>query len=254
MIMNRDIPEPGELVVVTITEVKNFGAKVKLEEYPGVEGYVHVAEVATGWVKHIRDYLREGQRTVCKVINVNESRRNVELSLKRVNEHQKRDKISEWKNSQKADKLLEIVSNALKISVDQAWKDFADDLQVKYGSLYAAFEDAAATHDEWLPELKGKWKGAFQKVAKENVTIPYVKVGGYMEMYSLEPDGIERIKMTLTGLEMNNVSIHYIGSPRYRISITETDYKSAEDHLKKVIQTISETAKKNSVNMEFARE
>jgi translation initiation factor 2 subunit 1 len=252
--MNRDIPEVGELVVVTITEVKNFGAKVKLEEYPGIEGYVHVAEVATGWVKHIRDYLREGQRTVCKVINVNESRRNVELSLKRVNEHQKRDKISEWKNSQKAEKLLEIVSSALKIPVDQAWNEFANDLQTKYGTLYAAFEDAAATQDNWLPEVKGKWKTVFQKVAEENVTIPYVKVGGYLEMYSLESDGIERVKKTLTGLDAENVSIHYIGSPRYRISITETDYKSAEDHLKKVIQTITENAKRNSVNVEFTRE
>lgn len=77
--MSRDLPEPGELVVVTIKEVKNFGATAKLEEYPGHEGFIHIAEVATGWVKHIRDYLREGQKTVCKVLSIDTNRGNVEL-------------------------------------------------------------------------------------------------------------------------------------------------------------------------------
>lgn len=72
--MKKGIPEPGELVVVTIKGVKNFGANAKLEEYPGCEGFVHIAEVATGWVKHIKDYLREGQKTVCKVLSVDTSR------------------------------------------------------------------------------------------------------------------------------------------------------------------------------------
>ncbi|MGC8609053.1 MAG: S1 RNA-binding domain-containing protein, partial [Thermoplasmata archaeon] len=105
----KTLPEVGDLVVVKITQVKNFGAEVTLEEYPGVEGYIHISEVATGWVKHIRSYLREGQRTVCKVLNVNTERKNVDLSLKRVNSHQAREKISEWKNEQKADKLFEIL-------------------------------------------------------------------------------------------------------------------------------------------------
>ena len=251
--MKKNLPEIGDLVVVTINEVKNFGAKARLEEYPGVEGYVHVAEVATGWVKHIRDHLREGQRTVCKVINVNESRRNVELSLKRVNEHQKRDKISLWKNDQKAGKLLEIVAKSLSMDPETAWNEFGSNLEKQYGNLYAAFEEASVA-DPWLPDVNAKWKAAFQKVAGENVSVPYVKVTGFLEAYSLEPDGIERIRKALDSSGMEGLEITYMGAPKYRVTLRDTDYKAAEESLRKGINNITDCAKKNQVIVEFTRE
>ncbi len=250
--MRRDLPEVGDLVVVTIKEVKGFGANVKLEEYPGKEGFIHIAEVATGWVKHIRDYLREGQKTVCKVLNVDTGRGYVDLSLKRVNEHQKREKISSWKNEQKAEKLLEIVALQLKTPLEQAEREFAGELRAQYGSLYDAFEDASASED-WLPEVDEKWKEAFQKVAKENVVLPYIKIGGYVEAYSLAPNGVELLKEILTGAIQENVEIQYAGAPRYRLTVTDKDYKSAEDVLKKAVQNILDLSKKKGVTAEFVR-
>lgn len=251
--MKKGIPEPGELVVVTIKGVKNFGANAKLEEYPGTEGFVHIAEVATGWVKHIKDYLREGQKTVCKVLSVDNSRNYAELSLKRVNEHQKREKISEWKNEQKADKLLEIVSKNLKKSVETCRKEFADDLVKRYGTLYEAFEDASATQDVWLPDVQGKWKEAFVQVATENVVLPYLKIGGTLEVYSTTGNGIENIKNTFSESMEESVKIQYAGAPRYNIVVTEKDYKTAEDILKRVVQKISDNSKKYGVVAEFTR-
>lgn len=250
--MRKDLPEVGDLVVVTIKEVKGFGANVKLEEYPGREGFIHIAEVATGWVKHIRDYLREGQKTVCKVLNVDTGRGYVDLSLKRVNEHQKREKISGWKNEQKAEKLLEIVASQLKISVENAEKEFAEELREQYGTLYDAFEDASASED-WLPESNDKWKETFQKVAKENVVLPYIKIGGYVEAYSLAPNGVELLKEVLTAAMQENVEIQYAGAPRYRLTVTDKDYKSAEDVLKKAVQNILDLSKKKGVIAEFVR-
>lgn len=250
--MRQDLPEVGDLVVVTIKEVKGFGANVKLEEYPGKEGFIHIAEVATGWVKHIKDYLREGQKTVCKVLNVDTGRGYVDLSLKRVNEHQKREKISSWKNEQKAEKLLEIVASQLKMSVNQAEKDFAANLRKQYGVLYDAFEDASASED-WFPESSGKWKETFQKVAKENVVMPYIKIGGYIEAYSLAPNGVELLKEVLTSAIDEQVKIQYAGAPRYRLTVTDKDYKSAEDVLKRVVQGILDSSKKKGVLAEFIR-
>lgn len=250
--MKKDLPEVGDLVVVTIKEVKGFGANVKLEEYPGKDGFIHIAEVATGWVKHIRDYLREGQKTVCKVLNVDTGRGYVDLSLKRVNEHQKREKVASWKNEQKAEKLLEIIATQLKISVEQCEKKFAGDLRERYGSLYDAFEDASASED-WMPEVEEKWKEIFQKIARENVVLPYIKIGGYIEAYSLAPDGVEKLKEILQSAIDEKVEIQYAGAPRYRITITDKDYKSAEDVLKKAIQNILDMSKKKGVIAEFIR-
>ena len=250
--MRSNFPEVGDLVVVTIREVKNFGAKAVLEEYKGKEGFIHIAEVASGWVKHIRDYLREGQKTVCKVLNVDTARGYVDLSLKRVNAHQKREKISEWKNAQKAEKLVEIVASNLGKSVEACEEEFVGNLVTQYGTLYRAFEDAAADED-WLPEVEGAWKQTFIRIAQENISIPYVKIGGYIEAYSVASDGVERIREVLSLGKRDGFKIQYSGAPRYRLQITDTDYKSAEDKLKAVIDEMSTSSKKLGVSFEFSR-
>src|SRR5439155_935130 len=42
-------PDEGELVVCTVANVKNFGAFVTLDEYENKEGFIHIAEVSSGW-------------------------------------------------------------------------------------------------------------------------------------------------------------------------------------------------------------
>ncbi|HEY0090710.1 MAG TPA: S1 RNA-binding domain-containing protein, partial [Candidatus Lokiarchaeia archaeon] len=139
----KEYPDEGELVVGTVVKVQNFGAFITLDEYPGKEGFIHIAEIATGWVKRIRNYIKEKQKVVCKVLQVDKTKNHIDLSLKRVNEHQKRDKIQEWKNSQKAEKLLEMVAKQIGKNNEQCYKEFGNDLIKKYGSLYAAFEETA---------------------------------------------------------------------------------------------------------------
>jgi len=102
----KEYPEEGELVVGTAVKVQNFGAFVTLDEYPGREGFIHIAEIATGWVKRIKNHIKEKQKVVCKVMHVDMKKDHVDLSLKRVNEHQRRDKIQEWKNSQRSYKKV----------------------------------------------------------------------------------------------------------------------------------------------------
>ncbi|MCL4345363.1 MAG: translation initiation factor IF-2 subunit alpha [Candidatus Thermoplasmatota archaeon] len=254
MNMETEIPEEGDLVVVTILKVDKFSADVRLDEYPGVNGYIHISEVASGWVKFIRDHLREGQKTVCKVLQVDPKRRVVELSLKRVNEHQKRDKISQWKNDQKADKLMEIVAQNLKKKTEQCMEEFGNDLIQKYGSLYEAFEEASSEGDEFMKGTRAKWRTAFIKVAEQNVASPFVKIGGKMEMYSLASDGIDKVKACLAAGQREGVQIQYAGAPRYLIKVKSREFKEAEDILKNSIQNMQESSKKLGVSFEFERE
>ena len=72
--MVKELPETGELVICTVSKAKGFGAFVELEEYPNKRGFIHIKEVASGWVKSIREYTREGQRIVCKVMDIDSSK------------------------------------------------------------------------------------------------------------------------------------------------------------------------------------
>ncbi|MDX1747279.1 MAG: S1 RNA-binding domain-containing protein, partial [Halobacteriales archaeon] len=96
-------PEHGELVVGEVDEIENFGVFIDLVQYEDKRGLVHISEVASGWIKNIRDHVREGQTVVCKVLDVDESSQHIDLSLKDVNDHQRSETIQEWKNEQKAD-------------------------------------------------------------------------------------------------------------------------------------------------------
>ncbi|AIZ56949.1 translation initiation factor 2 subunit alpha [Candidatus Methanoplasma termitum] len=238
MSRTKGFPENGELVVCTVTSVKNFGAFVTLDEYDGKEGFVHVRDVATGWVKYIRDFIREGQKIVCKVLGVDSSKGHIDLSLKSVNDHQKREKIQQWKNENKAEKLVEIIAERMGVPVDEAYGMFGEELTEAYDTLYEAFESAVAYPKEFMEEFSGEWIEKFMDVAKENVTPPFVEIDSVLEMTSSAPNGIDHIKKALNaGLKTAddaNVTITSIGSPRYRVVVTASEYKDAEEIMKKV--------------------
>ncbi|HUL39538.1 MAG TPA: translation initiation factor IF-2 subunit alpha [Methanomassiliicoccales archaeon] len=242
-----EFPEEGELVVCTVQNVKNFGAFVTLDEYGNKEGFVHVRDVATGWVKYIRDYIREGQKVVCKVLGVDTSKGHIDLSLKSVNEHQRREKIQQWKNETKAQKLLEIVAERLGLTVDQCYERFADEMVDKFGTLYSAFEHCAANENA-LEEngLSGDWTKAFFEVARENVTPPFVQISGILELKCPASDGVDRIKKAIlkgTAHTESHVKVQYVGAPRYRVVINAPDYKAAEEELRQVTDAMIEEIK-----------
>ena len=242
-----EFPEEGELVVCTVQNVKNFGAFVTLDEYGNKEGFVHVRDVATGWVKYIRDYIREGQKVVCKVLGVDTSKGHIDLSLKSVNEHQRREKIQQWKTETKAQKLLEIVAERLGTTVEQCYDLFADDMVDKFGTLYSAFEHCAANENALEEnDLSGDWTKVFYEVAKENVTPPFVQISGIMELKCPAPDGVDRIKRAImkgTAQAESKVKVQYVGAPRYRVVISAPDYKVAEEELRQVTEAMIEEIK-----------
>jgi translation initiation factor 2 subunit 1 len=257
--IKKDYPKVGDLVVGTVIKVQNFGAFVTLDEYPGKEGFIHIAEIATGWIKRIRNHIREKQKVVCKVMHVDKIKNHVDLSLKRVNEHQKREKIQEWKNSQKSEKLLEMLCKRINKSIDKCYDEFGNILIKKYGSLYAAFEEAAYDIETLKKDgFKGDWLKDFEVIAKTSITIPFVNIKGYIEVTSWLPDGVNHIRKVLIEAEESQfedvkIEIKYIAAPHYMISVKAPDYKIAEFEMKKSVEKIENSIKKYYGNCEFHR-
>lgn len=245
MSRTRGFPETGELVVVTVKSVEKYGVFVTLDEYDHKEGFIHVREIATGWVKNISDHVREGQRTVCKVQGVDSKKGHIDLSLKSVNDHQKRERIQQWKNENKATKLFEIVASELGMDVDKAYSIFGNALSDDFGGLYDAFETAVADPEGFTEDYSGDWVKTFCSVAESNITPPSVQIEAFAELNSSAPDGVVRIRNALMKgeevAEEDDVKITSVGSPRYRILITAADYKTAEKILERVSEAIVNT-------------
>ncbi len=252
--MKKGYPETGEIVIATVKTVKPYGAFVTLDEYGDKEGFIHISEIAAGWIKYIRDHVREGQKVVCKVLRVDPSRGHIDLSLKRVNEHQRREKIQEWKNEKKAEKLFEIVAQRLGKDVEECYKEFGYDLIEHFGTLFAAFEESAINEEILKDEgFDGDWIDTFVQVAKENIVPPYVRISGYLELTTTAPNGIEHIKKVLQDIEEENIVVTYMGAPRYRINVRAEDYKTAEELLQNAANKALEEFKELGGEGEYHR-
>src|SRR3990167_9616471 len=85
----KGMPEVNEVVMCTVKKVLFHSVFVDIEDY-GLEGMIHISEVSPGRIRNIRDYVKEGKKIVCKVLKVDEVKGHIDLSLRRVNEAEKR--------------------------------------------------------------------------------------------------------------------------------------------------------------------
>jgi small subunit ribosomal protein S1 len=74
----------GDVVQGRVTKVVTFGAFVEI--LPGVEGLVHISELAQHHVENPREVVAQGDVVNVKIIEVDADRRRLSLSLKRVEE------------------------------------------------------------------------------------------------------------------------------------------------------------------------
>jgi small subunit ribosomal protein S1 len=79
-----DMYDQGDVIEGKVTKVVTFGAFI--EVVPGVEGLVHISELAQHHVENPREVVTQGESVRAKIIEMDPERRRLSLSLKRVDE------------------------------------------------------------------------------------------------------------------------------------------------------------------------
>ena len=79
---NRYTPET--VITGPVTKVTDFGAFIELE--PGIEGLVHISELDYKRVRKVTDVVRVGQEVSAKVLEFDQNRKRVSLSIKQLKE------------------------------------------------------------------------------------------------------------------------------------------------------------------------
>lgn len=253
----QEFPEVGEIVVATVTRIMDQGAYVTLDEYNNIQGFLHISEIATGWIRNVDKFLKVGEKKVLLVKRVDTRRSEIDLSLKQISSDQKKKKLLEIKRKEKESALLENLKAKASLSTAEAEK--IEGLLVdKYDSVYGAFSEVAAKGSSALQGLgiPEKAVSAIEELSSK-MQIPSVEIRGVLELTSTKPDGIEIIKKSLLSAMDNKkvtVMITYMGAPRYRLGITAQNFKDAEKELKPTLASIEHAMQKSGGTYKFTRE
>ena len=91
--------EKGKIVTGYVTGIEKYGIFVSLDEY--YTGLIHISEISPNFVRNVANYVNIGETIRMKVIEVDEMRHHIKLSIKnfdyRVNRKRKT-KIKETEN------------------------------------------------------------------------------------------------------------------------------------------------------------
>ena len=70
MVKRKEMPDWGEFVLCTVERITPYAAWCRMDEYPGIEGMIHVSEVSGKWVHDIREFVKPNKQYVAKVVKI----------------------------------------------------------------------------------------------------------------------------------------------------------------------------------------
>jgi translation initiation factor 2 subunit 1 len=260
LLKKEGLPSINELCIATVDKIFELGAYVKLDEYGGLEAYLPWNEVSSKWVKNIREVIKEGQKIVVKVIRVDRRKNQVDVSLKRVAEAERKRKIREWKRTKRAWKILETAAKRLGAAPEEAYSEVWLKLERSYGDAMAGLEEAAAVGAEVLRKVgvPDRWIDALMEEVPKHIRVKRVKIAERLIMTTYEPDGVYRIREILKALaevpkEGVTVRIYTEGAPMYVVELVGSDYKVLEATLSEMVSKAETLGKKLGVSISFER-
>lgn len=238
------LPENNEIVLCTVKKVLPHSVFLSLDNYPEAEGMLHISEISSGWVKNIKDVATEGKSMVCKVVNINPKMNQVDLSLRKLKDFEKKEFLKQLKKERKIQRIISVISEKLKLSEKEVehikekivkeydtFSDFFDCYEENGESVVDELKLGPKFEKELLPLLE-------QAKEKKRIVLKYD-----FSVSSTLPDGIEKIKEFFKELNKKfNAEEVYLGSGKYLVKFTVTTTKE----IKKLIADVEEFCRKKS--------
>ena len=253
-------PESGDLVIATIESVMDYGAYANLDEYSR-RGFLHISEISSARIRNVRDFVRENQKMVLKVLRVDLEKGHIDLSLRRVTKRERIEKIKVWKKDRKGEALLHAVAEKTGLPIHEVYQKAGVILEEKYG-LYEGFEKVVKEGVEVLTKLDIPEDIAkvIAQVAEERIRIKLVKVRGVLEVRCMNPNGVKCIQEAFSGAKKSQkakdakIEFCVIAAPKYSVEVSADNWKRAEEVLEKVSESVVTNITKAGGHGSFKRE
>ena len=252
----QGFPEEKELVRCTVTKIHAHGVFVKIEEY-GRSGMIHISEISPGRIRNIRDYVKEDKVIICTVLRVNKERGYIDLSLRRVSESQRRHKVDEIKQEQKAEKIIEQLAKEIKQDNKKLYDEITKKVFEKYNTVYDAFEDIVVGNTELAKlGIDKAYCKQLDVLVKQRIKPPIVSIKGKIAVQSYESNGVEIVKKALQKVKKaggDAITIKYLGAGKFSFEIIADEYKEAENVLKEATTAAEKSVAKTNSTVSVER-
>ncbi len=253
----QGLPQEDEFVLCKVTNIHYHSVFAKLEEYDNKTGMIHISEVSPGRIRNIRDYVKEGKVVICKVLKIDKQKGHIDLSLRRVNEAQKRIKLNLIKQEQLAESIVKQVAKKHKKDVLKLYDELAKKLITEeYEGLYEVLEEVSLDDRDLTKDgIDKKIAKDIDELAKQRIKPPEVEIKGEFTIQTYESNGIDVIKKALEKgeKEHEDIVINYKGAGRYGFSVKAMDYKEAEGIMDDVKSAVLKYLESHKAEGSFAK-
>lgn len=245
-----EFPDKDELVMVIIRKIMPYGAFCILPEYNNMEAFLHVSEIAPRWIKNIHEFISEGQQHVAKIYRLDREKNQVDISLKRVSEEEKKRKLELIRTEKRSGKLLGLAIKNSGLKVNQ--NEIKDAIERQFEDVWSALLDAQENGEGVFKdvEIPKELKTEIAEVAKKYIKQPTVEVGGTISLTCWAVEGVEDVKRILSVKE-KDLQIQYLGAPKYKITLSAPNYKDGQKTLSKIIERMEALAGKHNCDFSF---
>ncbi len=258
--LKEGFPEKKELVICTVKKILPHAVLCTLDEYHNKEGMIHVSELSNKWVKNIKDIVIEGKQIVVKVLDVDERKGHIDLSLRRVSNSERENKFKEWRLEKRVDKLLQVAEERLK-EKKGAYENIGDKILDEYGALFVFYEECKEKGREAFKNLNlpKKWEDAIYTIFEEQFKTIKVVLKGNMTVKSFEGNGLNDLKDFFNELRVYAeekgyvIEIKYLGAPKYYLTLTAKNYKIGEEQLNDLIKFAEKLSKEKNLRFSWER-
>ncbi len=242
-------PKRYDLVVCRITKIDPHSASCEVVEFKK-NGLIQATEVAKRWVRDIREFLKEGQYIVCRVLDVDRNSNTVILSAKRLSREESDRKLNEFKREKKSEKLLELVAKGLNKNLQEAYSEIGYKMQNEFGSLTKAFEMAKKNPEifrkKQLPKI---WSDSILEFVEKNIADKIHEIRVDMKLMCFGPNGVEVIKNVLSSVK--EFEVKYVSAPNYILFGKGKNHKDLRSKMVAQAEWISKEMQKSEGQASF---
>ena len=220
LLYGKEAPRPGELVIGVVVDIQDHGIYIQLPEY-NKTAYVPLRELGRGIVRSPRQHYTINQMVVARVYKTARRGLYINASLRRLSQKEAQAKLMYWRKLNRSLHLARIIAEELGLELTEVIENILSPLAEYYETPFDALEDALIRGKKVLEEcgLPEEYVDRVYEIARDNILIRKMKMRFVVEIGTLAPDGIIRIKNAImeAAKQFKDLAIKYESAPRYLV-------------------------------------